>query len=693
MKGIIARSLGLSFVLAATTVTLTAGESPNAAPKAKSAGVPQITDWSHQHMIFSRPRTPEQAAALQNDVRYRQQLIRHTVRPVLSTKVDPATWRRFQRARRRLGRRMHRDWSYDLGPGATSGEARFPAKYSFSSSVTNCGVAAQPDFIVYGTSVAPSVTQGSIVALTNLYSGCPTGPHPAQYWSYDTGGTVLTSPVLSLDGTQLAFTQTTGGTASLVVLKYLKFDGFINLPTPLTPTPASSYLGCTAPCMTTLPLFANDTNSSVYYDYGSDTAFVGDDAGIIHQFSGVFMGTPTEVTTGGWPVDTVNGNILTSAVHDPSSGNTFVGDSGGFLYRVDGTGALFTSGQIDFGTGLTEGPIVDAGIGRLYAFSSDDNAGNAAVIQLSTGFATNDTGSKAIVGAATISATPLYNGAFDHNYIFSANSSGNLFVCGNPGSNPTLYEVPISAGVMGLPVAGPALSSTTSTKCSPVTDVYNPNVTGGGLPEEWAFASVQGAGTPLACQTVSCVMNFRTTSWLANNAYNAGQLILDSNMNIQVADNSGQTSGVMPPAWNTTLFGPTVDGGVHWRNQGPLISNPANPNWTATHLYNGGFEIIDTHNNIEIAELGGGTSGAIQPIWPTAEGSETFDGTVVWYNLGANPVAGLPANGGSSGIVIDNTAVLDGASQVYYTNLQDTGCFTSGGNGGCAIQASQQGLN
>ena len=81
----------------------------------------------------------------------------------------------------------------------------------------------------------------------------------------------------------------------------------------------------------------------VYYDYGSDTAFVGDNAGMIHQFSGVFKGPPAEVTSGGWPVNTIKGNILTSAVHDPSSGNTFVGDSGGFLYRVDGTGTVFTS--------------------------------------------------------------------------------------------------------------------------------------------------------------------------------------------------------------------------------------------------------------------------------------------------------------------------------------------------------------
>jgi hypothetical protein len=64
---------------------------------------------------------------------------------------------------------------------------------------------------------------------------------------------------------------------------------------------------------------------------------------------------------------------------------------------------------------------------------------------------------------------------------------------------------------------------------------------------------------------------------------------------------------------------------------------------------------------------------------------------VVWYNLGANPVAALPAQGGTSGIIIDNIVNNPGGSQVYYSTLQAGQCIT-GGVGGCAVQASQQGL-
>src|SRR4051812_28773206 len=208
MKGIVARALGLSVVLAASAVTLTAGETP----KAKNTGTPLITDWTQRHVIFSQPRTPEQATALQKDVRYQQQLARHDAHRTLSTKVDRKMSARFRRHQHRYGRRMHRDWSWDMGPSATVGEARFPAKYSFSSTIATCGLNAQPDYAVFNTSVTSSATQASIMALTNIYPGCP-GQVPGSFWAYDTAGKIVTSVVLSYDGTQVAFAQTTGTSA------------------------------------------------------------------------------------------------------------------------------------------------------------------------------------------------------------------------------------------------------------------------------------------------------------------------------------------------------------------------------------------------------------------------------------------------------------------------------------------------
>ena len=696
MKGIIARSLGLAVSLAALSTTLLAGPAARQPEKPQSA-TPLPTDWSHQHLIFSHPRTPEQAARVEKDIRYQLQQRRMTAHrttevPIGDEKIFGSEFQRHHAHRR--GRRMHRDWSTDLGPGATAGPIGFPAKYSFSSTVATCGVATPiPDFITYATGLAGSSSQGTIVAFTNLYVGCG-GPVPASFWSYNTGGQILTSPVLSYDGTQVAFTQTNGALAVLVLLRWSAFDGQVNSPATDLQVAASpaAYPSCTAPCMTTFALGANDTISSVYYDYGADTAWVGDDSGSLHQYTGVFKGTPTEVIGGGWPAS-VSGASLTSAVHDDGSGNTFVSDNAGFLYRVDSTGAATSSAQLDAGTGFTEGPIIDSSAGSVYVFSSSDGAGSAGIFQLSTSFALGDTGSEATVGTATAGTTPQFNGAFDHNYITAATPTGNLYVCADPGGLPTIYQISIVNGVMGTPKAGPVLSATTETPCSPVTDVYNPLLSGGGLPEEWVFASVRANGTPAQCGGVSCVMNFRVSSWQPNTVYNAGQLVLDSNLNIQVADNSGGTSGANPPVWGTAIFAPpTADGTVHWRNQGPL-SGPTPPMWAPNTFYDGAFEIVDSNNNIEIESIiGGGFSGATTPTWPMAEGATTVDGFITWYNLGANPVAGLSASGGTSGIVIDNTIDTPGGSQIYYSTLQDDAC-EFGATGGCAVQASQQGLN
>ncbi len=312
--------------------------------------------------------------------------------------------------------------------------------------------------------------------------------------------------------------------------------------------------------MTSFALGADDSNSSFYYDYGNDTAWVGDNGGKLHQYTNVFntslLGTPpAEVTTGGWPVP-VSGSALTSAVHDDTTDNTFVGDSSGFLYRVDNaTAAVITSAKLDSGTGLTEGPVIDSSIQSVYVFSSSDGAGSAAVFQLSTSFGSGATGAEVQVGTSSVSTTPLYNGGFDHDYILSANSTGNMWVCGNPGGQPTLYEVSISAGQLGAVKAGPVISTTGQTKCSPVTDVYNAALQGGGLPQEWIFMSVHGAGTPTPCGGVACVMNFKTTSWEPNTTYNLGQEVLDSNLNIQVADNPVVAlAGRRRRLWMTDVF-------------------------------------------------------------------------------------------------------------------------------------------
>ena len=73
-------------------------------------------------------------------------------------------------------------------------------------------------------------------------------------------------------------------------------------------------------------------------------------------------------------------------------------------------------------------------------------------------------------------------------------------------------------------------------------------------------------------------------------------------------------------------------------------------------------------------------------------GACVYSFNVASGSLPANPTAGVAESGGSSGIIIDNDAVTAGASQIYFTTLDNQTCKTSGGTGGCAVQASQSAL-
>jgi hypothetical protein len=705
--------LGMAFVgLIALGCVLT-----GQAAKPAQHGIALPTDWSHSHLIFSQPRSVEQAARLREDPRFEQQLYRRYQARVLRVdKPEDSVADGFAGSAKKTRRtgNIHHDWSQDLGSGGSVGAGNYPAKFSFSSTIANCGPAAQPDFVVYSTGQAVSGTQATVVAYDNLYTGCG-GTVPSVYWAYNTGGQILTSPVFSRDGSQVSFVQTAGTVGSLVLLKWkastTETVGIPGVPTLVVP---ALYSTCVAPCMTTIvledgsQLTTDDTTSSVFYDYVGDTAWVGDSQGWLHQFTSVFLGTPAEVRTATWPVQVNPGSPLplASPVHDHVSGNVFVADAGGFLYRVSAsTGAVTQSAQLDFGNGITDGPIVDSGNGLVYVFASSDGTGAClggtdctAVYELSTGFAAGDLGSEAIVGNSTIAGTfpsLMFIGGFDNAYYTSTNGTGNLYVCGNTGGRPTLYQVPISAGAFGLPpVAISTLATGGATPCSPVTDVSSPGSTAGSAATERLFLSVQGNSNAATCVSGGCVQNFIDTPWQASTVFAVGEEILVKSASplaryVQVVTTGG-TSGATQPSWPSTAGGTKTDGGVHWLTQG----NAATPlsTWTANHSYTVHSRIIDSNGNIEVATAAGTSGSPTAPVWATTAGLTTADGagTLIWVNAGAVFTNAFAAAGGSSGIIIDNTVLsgtLVGASQVYFSTLSDQAC--DNGTGGCAVQASQ----
>ncbi|MGH9493623.1 MAG: hypothetical protein ACRD3B_01395 [Candidatus Sulfotelmatobacter sp.] len=377
-----------------------------------------------------------------------------------------------------------------------------------------------------------------------------------------------------------------------------------------------------------------------------------------------------------------------------------MGDLGGFFYRVSATGTVTASGRVDRGTGLIAAPMVDSSAGKIYVFSSNDGSTScpgaspcSAVYEFTPSFGSGTTGSTVAMGASTASPKPMYEGAADSTYEASVNATGNLYVCGHTGGVPTLYQIPVTAGVMGAAVTGPTLAGAT-TGCSPVSDVSNPNATGG--VNEWIYAGAQASGSGNSCSASGCAMNFLVQPWKASTAYTVGQEVIDTHFQVQVVRVAGtsRTAAQGHPNWNTTLDGSTTDNTVRWTDQGPHLA--AHAAWQSSHAYAVNTEILDSNNNVEVVTTAGTSRTAAQghPTWSTVVQGRTADNTLRWRNVGTIATASLAAAGGTSGIIMDNTVAagtLAGASKVYYSTQSNQNCRTSG-TGGCAVQASQSAL-
>ena len=415
----------------------------------------------------------------------------------------------------------------------------YPAKFSFGTASASCA-----DFVVYPTGAAGAANAANIVAYNNLYTGgCTTGAVPSVDWAYNTGGTVTTSPILSGDGSQVAFIQG-GVTASLVLLKWAATGGSIATPNTLTAQASGSgYRSCTAPCYYALSLGANDTLSAPFYDYLRDALYVGDDSGNLHQFFGVFSGSPAENTASPWPVH-LGANKLSSPVYDSETGFQagfiFVGDMGGVFYSVGSGYGGTTSGTIYGNTGalgdaIADAPLVDCPQGVEYVFVTTNGSyswpGYNAVWEFVSIFTTlvpaGQPGAPGVVPVGVGGAGYyLYTGAFDNVYFQSSppspDATGNIFVVGNTGTagGATLYQVPISHSALtgASNAVATGLNSTEHAFPSPATEFCNGTCTSDGTKTtagtDYLFFSVN-RGAKTGCTNAAgngCILAYNINS-------------------------------------------------------------------------------------------------------------------------------------------------------------------------------------
>ena len=371
-----------------------------------------------------------------------------------------------------------------------------------------------------GVNGSGSPGQPTIIAFNQLYQGagaCSGAWNnfgaikaPNVAWAYNTGtGYVAeTSPVLSyLDGgKQVAFVQRNNNTLQLVLLKWRNGEGTAAVPaTSLTLSPsAAAYRACSSNCYFAITFDGisntggTPTFSSPFVDYSGDVLWAGDGNGRLHKFTGVFQGSPAEVIGGGFPATVEAGRKLSPPVFAGNS--VYVGSQsggagvGGKLHRVNaGTGAVASSIKLanDDTVGLRESPIVDNFTGSVFAFLfNDGTAGDGStctitannpnacrvVARFATGFADGASPvQRAYVGRGNSAVSTLYAGGFDDAYYNSVDASGAMYIVGGDVVDtfvPTLWKIPLTAGVMGAPQKGPVVGSN---NCNQVGDCLTNN--------------------------------------------------------------------------------------------------------------------------------------------------------------------------------------------------------------------------
>lgn len=463
-----------------------------AATSGQKAKAPQplVQDWSSRHVVFTGltgDTAPSKAPA---DPRAWHGWVTHGGRPAAFRAAQggglppiPAVLHRHKH------KGLKADWNEPL---FGSVDPRFsPAKFSFD---LNAAPDCTNDYVVFPTTnTAPpgqfgGGTAASLIAFNNLYTGpgpsgiCPTplapSDQPSVLFAYNTSttlnGAAHLSPALSLDGRKIAFVESNDGFsndyAAFHVLTWKAGEGTAH---DVAAVPGDCSAGNS--CMTTLVLSNthSDHFSSPFIDYANDVAYVADDGGTLHKIASVFGGTPTEVTTGGWPLSLTSfGGFLGSPVLDSVSGHIFISDNtGGQFFVIDA--AIPRTVIIWTGYTTLADPIVDSTNQTVFLVACRSNTLHLVVDQ----FDTAGNRLQEVDGGALAGNVSVYPGTFDNSY-FADPATGSFYFAGAVNGVASLLQVGFAGNIMNAFPSGSLPLSTSGTTSLPttLTEVFNPGL-------------------------------------------------------------------------------------------------------------------------------------------------------------------------------------------------------------------------
>jgi hypothetical protein len=463
-------------------------------------------DWSSKHLLMPDTSTEVDLSAGSRDPRYIYNVLRRQRAGGRKDVTSPPL-----RHRRKI------DWAVSLENGYVPAN-QFPSKYRFNIGTDNC----TSDYIVFGLTVT-SGTQANLVGVNNLYTNGSPACNAGSPWvafAYNTvthtGGQIATSPVLSLDGTKVAFVESTSSASYFHVL-------VVPNPIPSPPSQAGSVLSpqtptsCTNPttpgCMTTLLIEsgATNSNSSPWVDYNADIAYVGADNGKLYKIGPIFGGgAPALVNDpGNWPVTVSNpsqsNTVLTGAIEDTTAGRLYLGDGYGYLYAVNlvnpvGTySAIVTTGWVGFGagTGVVDAPLVvtdpaKPATDQVFVFTGCSIVPGigGAVSQVAANFTNSTTLTTSNTvdlgsghGNGDCTSQNVHSGDFDNAFWVNGSATGHLLACGFVSgtsskplipSNPKMYFFPFASNVITSTGSSTfVVNNTLGDECSPLTEFYD----------------------------------------------------------------------------------------------------------------------------------------------------------------------------------------------------------------------------
>jgi hypothetical protein len=496
-------------------------------------------DWSMHHVLYSRFGTMAALEAARRDPRagfHWREMDRQTqasrfaaqqrnLRSLLMFRF-PTQPGRFPA---RSSSTPHIDWSINLGAAGTA-PAMYPAKYTFD---TTLAPSCANDFVVFAINADGSATQANLVAFNNLYSGitpsngiCNRGgtsggtdtPTSATVmWSYNVqgiaAGAVPTSPVLSLDGTKVAFVESASGAAHFHVLAWKATDGVDanNKQNTLAPRQVTTFsavvpvAGANGVASDLAFGATTDTLSSPYIDYAKDTAYVGNDAGVLFRFKNVFCpaascGTAAPSLDTAWGSGTGSVTVcsgkLTAPVQDVATNNILVGCADGKLYSISQAGVIKSLTVGDgvasktFGA-IVDPPIVDSGNGFVYAVSGSASNGTIGVlVQAKLNFSSSvavpiGDGNQCNIHAPAVNNAYFTSPTNAAAMIFIGGATGTVGTCtaaGATGGRAVLYGAKFGAGGVlnsGAPANSLVSNNNVGSEYAPMTEFFNPNIGGG----------------------------------------------------------------------------------------------------------------------------------------------------------------------------------------------------------------------